>query len=626
MSEAPDKTDTFEAVVRRYEEVLQGEPENRWIGHTISLIDDLMRVCEPLGLLEKGNRTRAVEHWYTRAAAAITRCVVHPNVTIDAAQLDALCRRKQALAYIFQASGYRSMRHLQALMGEQTAQTTTIPNEKVAVLLSIISLDDLGQELITLALNQPPNILLPLMIGWLNQRAILTTRAEQNRGKLLASGHLVEGVEIDDSQIAPIVNAWMYSTYAESINKHSIKTSFNKLLSQRLVSAGITPCAPQPATSSKPKLLVIHERFREQHAMFRCYAPLISSLKPHFELIAMAEEIHIDTASDHIFDSFIKLGDGSKPINKLVEVISQLSPHMIYYPSLGMSHWTVMLAQLRLAPIQIMTHGHPATSMLPTIDYVYLNEADPTIATTVSEKILMGGPVPSFASHINLPETMPDLAVPTDREVRVAVNSKVMKLSHRLLTICRRLSDEATVPVKFSFFPGERGLYFDGISASIKAHLPEATVVPYVNYPTFLQEIAKCDLALAAFPFGNTNSTVDTCLLGLPTVAHFGHDSSSQTDALVIKTAGYPDWLVCNTDEAYFNTALELICDREKRLSVTKDLRHEEVRERLFSQNSQNNGVTAFAELFKYAFENHQNMRESSQRIFKSIDLSGGDH
>ena len=76
-----------------------------------------------------------------------------------------------------------------------------------------------------------------------------------------------------------------------------------------------------------------------------------------------------------------------------------------------------MLAQLRLAPIQIMSHGHPATSMTDTIDYVYLPETDHNIAAKVSEKILMGEANPTFAPHPNLPKTLPKLVATS--EVRV---------------------------------------------------------------------------------------------------------------------------------------------------------------------------------------------------------------
>ena len=185
-----------------------------------------------------------------------------------------------------------------------------------------------------------------------------------------------------------------------------------------------------------------------------------------------------------------------------------------YYPSLGMSHWTVLLAQIRLAPIQFMTHGHPATSMSPQIDYVYLNEICGDHNTLHSEKVLMGPSLLNFDAHNELPKELPSLVAPSDREVRVAVNSKVMKLSSRLMDVCARLHENAAQKVRFSFFPGERNLYFDGLTAAIRSRLPSADVIPYVSYEQFLNEMCKCDMALSAFPFGNTNSTVDTSLSG----------------------------------------------------------------------------------------------------------------
>ena len=76
-----------------------------------------------------------------------------------------------------------------------------------------------------------------------------------------------------------------------------------------------------------------------------------------------------------------------------------------------------------------------------------------------------------------------------------------------------------------------------GYQPSIKRRIPEATVARYTNYREFLETIATCDLSLAAFPFGNTNSTVDTSLLGLPTVALFGPEPPAQTDKRVIEAA-----------------------------------------------------------------------------------------
>ena len=91
----------------------------------------------------------------------------------------------------------------------------------------------------------------------------------------------------------------------------------------------------------------------------------------------------------------------------------------------------------------------------------------------------------------------------------MAVNSKVMKLSSRLISICK--SSSKLLDTYQILFPARREeSLFRWLEAAIKSELPVADVIPYLGYDKFLEEICRCDMALAAFPFGNTNSTVDT--------------------------------------------------------------------------------------------------------------------
>ena len=510
MAETSEQNDTsFSAHILKYERALRRTEGNRYQS-TIDTIDALWTQAVTRGLTESGVEQRNREHWYTRLAAALTQFITDPGTHITLEQLAAISKRKQTIAYIFCASGYRNMKHILPMLGEQVGDDVKLKRDRLPVFYAFVGLDDVNDDLMALALQQPPDVLLILMLGWLNQRAVLTEQGEKNRTLLLSSGSLIENVEIADSHIEQIVNAWMYSSYASAPHKHSIKKSFNKMMAGLISRAGIPSeqyCSSRP---KKPRLVVIHERFIEQHAMFRCYARPIAALKERFELIAIADSIWIDHASDDLFDEVIPLAEGKKNIREIADLVRSLEPQVVYYPSLGMTHWTVMLAQLRLAKIQIMTHGHPGTSMSPMIDYVYVCDLEGDLAAINSEKVLVGSQYGAFAPHNGLPMNLPPLVAPSDREVRVAVNSKVMKLSHRLLDICRKLIDHSEVPVRFSFFPGERGLFFDGLGPAIQGQLPEATVIKWIGYEEFLQKMCRCDLALAAFPFGNTNSTVDT--------------------------------------------------------------------------------------------------------------------
>lgn len=617
---------TLDNCVKIYEAALRTEKPADLLEATISFLDGVTTAGEKGGLVEKGVSNLGREHWYTRAAGALTRYITAPATRISLEQLTRICRRKQRIAYIFNASGYRNMLHLIDMMKDvRDDGTESVDSGRAAVLLAFISLDDTPDFLMDVALSQPKEVLLHLLLGWLNQRAILSEQGEKNRGRLLTSGDLLEGVLISDREIELVVNAWMYSSYATDPAKHDIKKCFNQLLAQLIRGRGITPKPVTWARKPRPKLMVILERFGSEHAMFRCYAPSIRTLHKHFDTVALADESCVDEAVDGLFDTVMRLRRPRITVAQIVDLIQEQQPDMIWYPSLGMGHWTVMLAGMRLAPIQVMTHGHPATSMLNTIDYAYVCQMEGDLSAIHSERVITGMPTAAFEAHTQLPEDLPVLLPPSDREVRIAVNSKVMKLSWRLIDICKRLQRNADVPVKFSFFPGELHANMDGLHAAIQAQLPSAAVVPYVNYQRFLDEMAACDMALAAFPFGNTNSTVDTCLLGLPTVVHFGPESPAQTDSLVLKTAGLPSWLVCDSDEAYYTTALRMINEPDARKAAMSGLDRATLRERLI-ENPERAKQEPLGDVLYSLHRHHLTLRDSPKRVLSYSEILSLQH
>ena len=615
-------TANFTLLTKDYERFISSDhsPEDRF-SQTIEVLDALQAECEEQGALrERGISQSDRDHWYTRIASALTQYITAPDLTFTMAQIEAICRRKQTVTYIFHASGYRTMDHLVTQMSVRKAEQDILPADKAPVLFAFLSIDAMTDKLIDVALNQPARLLLVLMLGWLNTRAVLTDQGEKNRGRLLAAGPLIEAAEVYERDISQIINAWMYSSYASTAQKHDIKKYFNRLL-RKLMPWEEPPLRDKTASAapSKPVMLVIHERFNDIHAMYRCYAPSIRGLSKYFTLYAMVEEQYIDDAGRAIFED-VTIIPKMKNMTDIAAKVVSLAPDMIYYPSLGMSHWTVMLAQLRLAPIQLMTHGHPATSMCDHIDYTYVCEMEGDLSLVNSETVIVGPDTADLDPHVHLPSPLPALATATDRQVRVAVNSKVMKLSSRLIGICQRLERNSAVPVVFSFFPGERGLFFDGLEAAIKSQIAAADVIKYINYNVFLREVAKCDLALAAFPFGNTNSTVDTALLGIPTVAHFGPESPAQSDRQMLRNAGLADWLVCRSDEAYYETALDLIENPEKRIAALNGLTRAEIAGNLFS-NAAAKAENPFGEVCFHLHQHHSEILLSGRKVINYQSL-----
>ena len=324
--------DQFSAQVIKFEASLRDTGPDDWYDAVITVIDGLFDACMPLGLKDLGVEEHIRQHWYTRVAAGLTMFVASPAIRVNAEKLAALSRRKQQIAYIFNASGYRNTVHLLTHIGSRSDSGVSVPLDRLAVYFAFVSLDDVPPKLLDLALQQTPDVVLLLMMGWLNQRAVLTEQGERNRSRLLESGEKLLAAGVNDNVLQLMVNAWMYSTYADASHKHQIKRHINQLLRGLLSNVAVAVLPTERVVKDKPRLLVIHERFIKQHAMFRCYAPHLRRLKDHFELVALAESEHIDEASDDIFDQIFRINDKVKSIPNLVRTIETINPDMIYYP------------------------------------------------------------------------------------------------------------------------------------------------------------------------------------------------------------------------------------------------------------------------------------------------------
>jgi hypothetical protein len=596
-------------IIEEFEKVSLGQklPASAQI---FKFLDELVNEAhERGGLIERGLPIHQVEMWYTRIASILTNWIVHPDTVFSPTDLEAICLRKTHFQYIFAASGYRGMGHIVPLSGEKDAnEKFVVSNVKLPVILAVLPLDDISDDLMALSmslLKNEPSLLFLYMMSWLNQRAVLTEQGERNRTLLLASTRLIEDVSVEDKHLGMMSRVYMFCSYASYEGKHEVKSVINKLMVGRMSRAGIQP---KPVRYNKlkerPKILVVLERWTKNHAMYRCYAPIISKLKEKFELTALVDEADIDAESSKYFNRVLSFDKRQKTIKEIAEMAESEAPDLVFFPSVGMSTWSIMLSNLRIAPIQIASLGHPATTRSQQIDYVISGNMEGDFEKIFSERVLVGDTVYRFESHPEMPKEV-NRKIVRDRVVRIAVNSKVMKLSHRLIEVCKKLKKNAQVSVEFHFFPAERGVYHDGIVFEIKKQIKDAEVHCQMPYTNFLNHLSQCDLSMAAFPFGNTNSTVDAASLGLPTICHFGDEPSSQADKCVVDIAGLPSFLVNRTDDEYYATALKIVHDESFRIAFKKQSGNGEIGNKLFSSNGQSLDA-GFTRLVEYVYRNNE--------------------
>ncbi len=554
---------------------------------TLQAIVDAGLSLKDAGLRHRGISDAAIVHHYTRFASVITHIITTYDQAISLARYEAICWRKQDISYIFAVSGYRGMAHLVNLCSSRNEDgSLSLKKNRALLLLAFLDIDHLTSELLDFAFTQNPSLLLPLMIGWLSQRAIMTERGENNRTKILQSGHLIETVQIEDRHLPMLSVAYMYVTYAVYPGKHEFKRSLNKLYRQLLERRHLHLRNIVLPKRKKPRLLVIHEWFSHSHAMYRCYAPLIEALGKKFELHSLASREGIDNEAAKMFKSSTVVEPLKVGIPGILKEIERLKPDAIFYPSVGMAYWVILLSNLRLAPVQFASQGHPATTMSPVIDFMFVWRRGFKSDHLYSEKVVVGQTDSLFAPHKGLASARPNprYTVATS-EVNIAINAKLMKLNHQILSICRTVTERSALPVIFQFFPGERGWAFDGISQTIASHVPNSVVHPLMKYEDLLEKISMCDFAMSPMPFGNTNSVIDCSLLAVPNVGFVGEELSAQTDALVMELFGAPLELINADLASYTECAVKLANDLEFRMKIRRSLNRDHIYNSIYDKD-----------------------------------------
>ncbi|MEB3276637.1 MAG: hypothetical protein VKM92_06695, partial [Cyanobacteriota bacterium] len=467
---------------------------------------------------------------------------------------------------------------------------------KVLLLYSLNSQLDL--ELITSFDRVDPQAVLWCCIGLCCTPFCGSERAYGRREQLLGylCGRLAQDQLEERALYLLSVTLYMYCSYASGPDKHAIKGLIHSQWRQRLAVQGLTDLVPrggawaqpvQPRPDGKPLLLILHEWLATGSAMNRCYANWIAALRQRFHTVGMGmkQGTGMDPQALALFDSYVPLPEGV-PIPQTVHAIwnwcQQHQPAAVYYPSIGMSSHTVAAASIRLAPLQVMTQGHPATTggscidvLLSSADYTCLHGESLLDPSLIEEQLVLvpagsmswltpahqAGPSPDRAERQRSRIANPGL-IP-----QIVISASPMKLSAPFLQLCQRAWRRTQGKAFWHFFVAEaRGALHLEIARTIRSFLGEdCQVYPHLNYHDYIKALEVGDIFLTPFPFGNSNTLYDYFAAGLVGVNLRSAELSCCVDTCLFNRLGFPDPLITNTINDYEEIVTRLIVDSDWR-------------------------------------------------------------
>jgi hypothetical protein len=529
-----------------------------------------------------------------RLAGAIGTLFADPGFQLSDEGFYSFITRQRWITTIFAATPLHNADHvIRALSGTQ-ADGIHLNLDHPALLKLCVLYTTESQ----LALNcdllwfRSPRVCAALLMALLSPRLTISPVAHAKRELVL--GWLPRHLDqLQTSAVLPeafLHDVWMHCSYAMREDKHAVKSPLNRLVRRRLTQMGIedvlTPYAPPAALPEKPTLMVVLEWFHSTHSIYRTHSLSMLSLKERYRLVGVGMKECTDDTTRAMFDEFIELSNSTGFLDNVAltrQAAERLRPQVVYYPSLGMFPYTIYTCNLRLAPVQIAALGHPATTYSAMMDYVVVEEDYVGDPACFCERLIV---VPRDAIPYRPPAVWPERYTPGPRHndsVRVAVIGASMKLNAEFLETCRKISAQAKSRVEFHFIPAFAiGLSWICARDEINRVLPTAVVHKMMPFAEYLECIANCDMFVNPFPFGNTNTIVDTISQGLPGVNRAHREVHSNIDRGLFRRLGLPEELSSTSEQAMIDVAVKMIDDPAWRAQLSAEITRNGLAEPLF--------------------------------------------
>jgi hypothetical protein len=558
---------------------------------------------------------------YTRFCAAVVSLFADPGFSISQEGFNHIAAEHAIMDMVFRASAFGTSDHLLPHLSDD-------PTEADKTKMKVTNGPSLAKFLLTYSLrsgfalnfevvfSQNKEMVFPLWIGMLSALLTVNPQAQEKRELLLGLNGLFEEVVIPDAVLPTLSDAYMYASYGVRRDKHAIKATIHRMFANMMKVRGVKMPTPGEIAlrrafalqgkRAKPVMLVCVEWFSSLHAMYRCYAPVIRQLRTRFHLVAMSRESDIDEIGKAEFDEWYPVKPENLVLAELVGKVEMIAPDIIFHPSLGMALWWNALSSIRLAPIQMMMMGHPASSHSPCMDYALVEEGcvgDPKLFT----EMLASYPVGSARFVMRHDAVFPELAAidPEPAVVNIAIPAMLCKLNAPFLETLQQINKRSKRKVMFHFFINMIGLNLHQSAVEIRDWIPDARIYERNQYPAYIDHLSKCHIHCSTFPFGGTNSNIDSMKCGVPIVTLWGDEPHERYDGMMLRRAGMPEWLIAKTKEEYIEATLRLIENGEERNQLRGHLRATDL-DAIFFGDPPEEHKTAIVDLAWEIFTNHE--------------------
>lgn len=422
--------------------------------------------------------------------------------------------------------------------------------------------------------------------------------------------HLREHITYEDDRLIGINSfthhAYFGSTYIDNEKDYLVKQRINRLFQA-------TPLCSKPIVNTpKPKkIAVLSSMWFRRQSVYRSQHPFLQALAKDHELVLVHLGRPRNDLDTEIFSEVRAYNASAK-----ADDTSAIDPNdfaMAYFPDIGMSIESIILANMRIAPIQVSNYGHPVSTFGAKIDYWIggrETEAIDRAKEHYSERLVL---IPGCA-QVPVPLEY-RLEYPRLPEKPILINCtwSGQKVNSDHLHRLRKIAERVETPVKFHFFPGGAvmGNGYIPLKRAIEKILgtEQAIVMPNFDFQPYMQALERAHFSIDAHPFGGYNTAIDLLTLRLPIVTLAGNRFYNLSTAYLLKKVGL-DELIAHTEEEFIDLCCRMIDDADFRDRMRRRMKIADLNATVLSHEH----VPAFVRAIDHLLDNHERLAKEPGR------------
>ncbi len=360
-------------------------------------------------------------------------------------------------------------------------------------------------------------------------------------------------------------------------------------------------------------LAVITRRWFPGSAVYRALRPYLETLVGDYRLTLVhlgKMNPAIDTSMFSSIRTFPRLQNVRQLNAEQRAAVLDQDWTVAYFPDVGMDVESIYLGNCRLAPVQVMGYGHPASMHGGQIDYFMAGEDSeiPELADRYfSERLVLlpgMGMIPVWPTAPVEKQSTPDAG-------RVLINCPwtLMKMNADLIGLLKEITDACSKPVCFRFFTDldkadqwARPVYWQDIAEILGEDNFELHGM--MGYRKFLAEMAKGDISIVPYPFGGFNTVIDSLYVGVPAVVREGTHGYNRFPCALLRKAGLGE-VVTHGHSEFRKKILALIEDKVFRESLAEQIGRSDLKRDITA----NLDPAAFRRAINHLVANHETLK-----------------